>query len=146
MLLVEDTRIKFEIIREARIEFDVPRRKDAVLGIATLTPVDLAASKLLANSDRWRDDSAFSRDVIDLAMMAPPMPTFRLALGKAEAAYGAAVVEDLQHALNGLNERPGRLQRCMNALAMTLPPALVQQRLRTLRRRLLHAKAATLPL
>lgn len=138
VLLVDDSRIKFEIVREARIELEVPGRRDTVLGIATLTTADLAASKLLANSDRWRDDSVFSRDVIDLAMMAPPMPTFRLALDKADAAYGVAVVDDLHRALDGLNARHGWLQRCMSALAMTLPPALVQQRLRTLRRRLLR--------
>jgi len=31
----------------------------------------MATSKLLANSDRWRDDAVMSRDLIDLAMMAP---------------------------------------------------------------------------
>ena len=136
VLLVEGTRIKFEIVREGRIELESPRARDAVLGIATLTPTDLAASKLLANSDRWRDDSVFSRDVIDLAMMAPALPVFRRAMAKAAAAYGDAVVGDLRLALDGLSQRPGQLQRCMDALAMTLPPALVQQCLRTLRRRL----------
>src|SRR5690606_3760814 len=55
-LLVRGSRIKFEIVREARIEFDVPTSGDQVGGIHTLTLRDLGASKLLANSDRWRDD------------------------------------------------------------------------------------------
>ena len=78
-LIVDGVRIKFEIVREARIALDEPARSDAVCGIAMLTTVDLAASKLLANSDRWRDDSAFSRDVIDLAMM--DLPPRRLRRG-----------------------------------------------------------------
>ena len=45
---------------------------DLLCGVATLTPLDAAASKLLARFDRWRDDAALSRDLIDLAMMAPP--------------------------------------------------------------------------
>ena len=32
----------------------------------------MAASKLLANSDCWADDSVHSRDVIDLAMIKMP--------------------------------------------------------------------------
>ena len=30
-------------------------------------PLDRVASKLLAHADRWRDDAALSRDLIDLA-------------------------------------------------------------------------------
>jgi hypothetical protein len=48
-----------------------------VCGIATLTPLDMLTSKLLANSDRWNDDGVFNRDVIDLAMMSPPLPMLR---------------------------------------------------------------------
>src|SRR5690606_9414828 len=97
---------------------------------------DLAASKLLANSDRWRDDSVFSRDAIDLAMMNLPPRFLFLALDKAAGAYGNAVAVDMSRALEDLRTRPGRLQRCMRAMAMTLPPAFVQQRLRALARRL----------
>jgi hypothetical protein len=137
-LLVEGARIKFEIVREARIELEPPGRNDVVRDIAMLTPTDLAASKLLANSDRWRDDSVFSRDAIDLAMMNLPPRRFRPAVDKARSAYGEAVVVDLRRALDGLDERPGRLQWCMSAMSMTLPPAFVQQRIRVLRRRLDH--------
>src|SRR3954466_4869430 len=60
--------IKFEIVFEARIAFDVPGPEDQVCGVRTLAPIDLAAEKLLANTDRWPDDGVFSRDLIDLAM------------------------------------------------------------------------------
>ncbi len=71
-LLVVEQPIKFEIVLEGRIELAAPAATDEVCGIASLTPLDMATSKLLANSDRWADDGVFSRDVIDLAMMHPP--------------------------------------------------------------------------
>lgn len=135
-LLVDGERIKFEIVREARIVLDSPGRADTVCGVPTLSPIDMAASKLLANSDRWRDDSAFSRDAIDLAMMDLPPRTLRPAVDKARTAYGDGVVMDMQRALDRLRERPDHLQRCMQATAMTMPPARLQQRLRSLRMRL----------
>ena len=43
-----------------RISLDPPGPADSICGVATLTPLDMAASKLLANSDRWADDGTFS--------------------------------------------------------------------------------------
>ncbi|OGB12656.1 MAG: hypothetical protein A2W72_11435 [Burkholderiales bacterium RIFCSPLOWO2_12_67_14] len=126
--------IKFEIVREARIELEAPGKDDVVCGIGTLTPLDLAASKLLANSDRQADDGVFSRDVIDLAMMDLRLPALRLALAKAEQAYGPAVSRDLDKAINRLQERHGWLDRCMQAMAMTLPKAVLWQKIRALRK------------
>lgn len=126
--------IKFEIVREARIELEPPGQDDQVCGVATLTLIDLAASKLLANSDRQADDGVFSRDVIDLAMMGLRLPALRSALAKAEAAYGAAVSRDLGKAIERLQERHGWLERCMQAMAMTLPKAVLWQKIRALRK------------
>jgi hypothetical protein len=133
-LQVADQAIKFEIVLEARIELATPGVKDQVCGIATLTPLDMAASKLLANSDRWKDDSVFNRDVIDLAMMNPSLHLLRQAVAKAETAYGDAVRRDLNQAIQHLQERSGRLERCIEALAMNLPKAVVWKNLRALRR------------
>lgn len=135
-LLVDGVRIKFEIVREARITLDEPARNELVCGIATLATTDLAASKLLANADRWHDDSVFSRDAIDLAMMDLPPRRLRPVIDKARQAYGDAAVEDMRRALDALRERPLHLERCMRMMVMTMPPAVLQQRLRTLRRRL----------
>lgn len=126
--------IKFEIVREARIALEAPGEDDVVCGIATLTQRDLAASKLLANSDRQADDGVFSRDVIDLAMMGLRLPLLRQALDKAEQAYGPAVSRDLGKAIDRLQERHGWLERCMKAMAMTLPPAVLWQKIRGLRK------------
>ncbi len=126
--------IKFEIVREARIELDEPQADDAICGVSTLTRLDLATSKLLANSDRQADDGVFSRDVIDLAMMDLPLPLLRRALAKAEKAYGASVSRDLGKAIDRIQNRTGWLERCMQAMAMDLPKALLWQKLRALRR------------
>lgn len=134
-LQVDGHDIKFEIVREARIELAPPGPGDLVGGVATLTPLDMATSKLLANSDRWADDGAFSRDLIDLAMMAPPLHALRAAVAKAELAYGAAVLADLAKAVDHLKARPGRLERCMLALQIRMPPAVLWQKILALRRR-----------
>ena len=71
---VDGQPIKFEIVFEARIALEAPGADDAVCGVPSLTPLDMATSKLLANADRWLDDGVFSRDLIDLAMMTPRLP------------------------------------------------------------------------
>lgn len=136
VLLVDGVRIKFEVVREARIALAPPTRVDRICGVATLRVVDLAASKLLANSDRWRDDSTFSRDAIDLAMMDLPPRRLQPGVHKAASAYGDAVVSDMLRAIERLRERPRHMERCMRAMSMTLAQAALHQRLRALARRL----------
>lgn len=118
MLRVDGVDIKFEMVLEGRMVLDAPGIDDRVCGVATLTPLDMVASKLLANSDRWRDDAVHSRDLIDLAMMAPPRPLLRQAITKAAAAYGDSVQADLVKAIADLRARPHRLDGCMQALGM----------------------------
>lgn len=125
--------IKLEIVLEGRIELELPGADDRVCGVATLTSLDLVTSKLLANADRWADDSVFSRDLIDLAMMAPPRALFRQAADKAALAYGDAVLVDLSRAVDALRQRPHRLDECMRALAMTtVSKAVLWSRIRAL--------------
>lgn len=126
--------VKFEIVREARIALQAPGPQDQLCGIATLTVLDLAASKLLANADRQADDGVFSRDVIDLAMMDLTVPQLHAALEKTIEAYGAAITRDLSKAIDRLQERQGWLERCMNVMAMDMPKAVLWQKIRYLRR------------
>lgn len=133
-LLVADQPIKFEIVLEARIVLEAPNASDEVCCVATLTVLDLATSKLLANADRWSDDGVFSRDVIDLAMMRPSLPLLRQAVTKAEQAYGQAICRDLEKAIDKLQTRHGWLERCMQAMAISLPKAVLWERIRALRR------------
>jgi len=131
---VDDTEIKFEIVLEARIALELPDAEDRIGDIATLTPLDMATSKLLANSDRWADDSVFSRDVIDLAMMNPGAKLLRQATAKAGGAYGDSIEADLAKAAEALLSRQGRMDRCMAVLQMTptVTPALLRQRIKAL--------------
>ncbi len=133
-IAIDGNPIKFEIVYEARIALEAPTEADQVCGIATISPLDMATSKLLANSDRWADDGVFSRDLIDLAMMRPSLALLRDAVAKAQGAYGAAILRDLQRAIESMRARKGRLERCMEAMAMEGPAAVVWQRIRALRR------------
>lgn len=119
MLQVDGANIKFEIVLEGRIDLEAPGPDDRQCGVATLTSLDMATSKLLAISDRWRDDAVMSRDLIDLAMMAPPKALMKQAMAKAQGAYGASVAADLARAVEDLRARPHRLDQCMQAMAMT---------------------------
>jgi hypothetical protein len=125
---------KFEIVREGRIALEVPGDADRICGVAAMTPLDMAASKLLANSDRWSDDAVMSRDLIDLAMMDADAALFRQARAKAESAYGNSIAADLDKAIEALRIRPQRLDCCMEALRITtVPKALLWKRIKALR-------------
>lgn len=124
--------IKFEIVLEARIELATPTDADTLCGVAALTPLDMVTSKLLANADRWADDSVFSRDLIDLAMIHPGAKLLLPAKAKAMQAYGASIDIDLARAAQKLLTRDRRLERCMQMMQMTVPPALLRQRIKAL--------------
>jgi predicted nucleotidyltransferase len=144
-LSVDGQSIRLEIVLEGRINLEAPGPTDVVCGIATLTPLDMAASKLLANSDRWMEDGVFSRDLIDLAMMRANPQLLRAAAAKAEGAYGPAVLRDLHRAIDRIQARTGWLERVMTAMQMDAPPALVWQRIRALRRALPWAEPEQRP-
>ena len=133
MLRVDGIEIKFEIVLEGRIALDPPGVDDRVCGVATLTPLDMVTSKLLANSDRWRDDAVLSRDLIDLAMMAPPKQLLQHAMTKAMGAYGASIEADLKLAIRDLHDHPHRLDRCMQVMRMTtVSKAVLWKRIKAL--------------
>lgn len=130
--------IKFEIVLEGRIALALPGGDDRICGIQTLAPIDLAAEKLLANADRWADDSVQSRDVIDLAMMRAGRRLLEDACRKAEVAYGDSVRSSLSRAVDALQSRHGRLEACMTALGIDrVTPAQLSQEITRLARRLL---------
>ena len=133
MLVAGEVEIKFEIVFEGRISLDSPGQNDQVCGISALSLVDMATCKLLANSDRWADDSVYSRDIIDLAMLDMSSQSFRAAFSKAESAYGESVTRDLKKAIKRLKENPNRLETCMDALKMeSTPKALLWEKIRSL--------------
>lgn len=125
LLAVRDIEIKLEIVLEGRVQLEKPGPADRICGVATLTTLDMATTKLLALSDRFADDSVQSRDLIDLAMLDLDKPTLRRAIDKAGGAYGASIERDLKKAIDALKGRRGRLDACMRALQMSsVPPGL----------------------
>ncbi len=133
-VMVDGQQIKFEIVLEGRIALEDPGDGDEVCGIATLTPLDMAASKLLANSDRGADDGVFNRDLIDLGMMQPSLALLRRAVAKAQVPYGDSVLRDLGRSIDRMQSRTGWLERCVQAMGIEAPQAVVWQRIRALRR------------
>lgn len=130
--------IKLEIVLEARMQLATPAEEDRICAVQTLAPLDLAAEKLLANADRWRDDGVYSRDVIDLAMMRAGRPLLEAACAKAEGAYGGSVRESLARAVDMLQARRGWLDDCMAALGVTtVTKAQLWQAMRRVARSLL---------
>lgn len=136
MLQVGGVEIKFEIVFEGRIQLEDPIVDQKICGISTLTPLDMAATKLMANSDRWSDDSVYNRDLIDLSMVGLPRELLNVAMKKAFSAYGESVERDLGKAIESLIQRKGRLEQCMSALKIThVPKALLWKYIRFLRPR-----------
>ena len=89
-----DNPIKFEVVREARV--DLSPGEDVIEGVALLSRPDLYAEKLLANADRGLDRAALFRDFIDLCMMSRAWPEGReTACAKAVAAYGDVITSML---------------------------------------------------
>jgi len=126
-VFVEGKPIKFQIVLEGRIGLAKPGKKDSILGVASLTRLDMAASKLLANSDRGLDMGMHCRDVIDLAMLNLSKSEFDEATTKADAAYGEAILKDLAKVIGMLGEANGLLERCMKAMDVSVPRALLWQ-------------------
>lgn len=132
MVAVSEQQIKFEIILEGRVALEPPKPEDQLCGVTTLTLTDMATTKLLANSDRWADDAVFNRDLIDLAMMQLSESIKSRAILKASAAYGDSVVRDLGKAVNRMLTRQGWLERCMQSLSITIPKAIIWNRIQRL--------------
>lgn len=128
--------IKFEIVLEGRIKFQLPQAQDSLEGLACLHPIDMIASKLLANSDRWNDSAVFSRDLIDLVMMAPPRSAWSQAYAKALEAYGSSISRDLEAAINRMKYQEGWFETCSEKLSLSAPKALFFQRLKLLEQKM----------
>lgn len=113
ILLADDgTPVRFEIVREARIELAGTEMPD--IPVPCLTRLDLFAEKLLANADRFADKSAMSRDVIDLMIMERHWGAIpEQAWEKASNAYGDSVVAALGKAKAMLRADPQYLDGCL---------------------------------
>lgn len=113
---IDNTPIKFEIIREDRIPLS--GEMNPLWGIPVLCQTDMYAEKLLANTDRYTDISTASRDIIDLALMIQnwgPIP--ENAWEKVRSAYGESAGKTFNNAI-AMMARPEYLAACLKKLQM----------------------------
>lgn len=117
ILVVDGTPIKFEIVREARIELD--GRSVPEIPVPCLTRNDMFAEKLLANADRYGDKAVMSRDLIDILVMEQhwgPIPS--PAWDKASNAYGDSVYVALRKAKELLGGDRQYLDGCLEKMGI----------------------------
>jgi hypothetical protein len=121
-----DFKIKFEIIREARIDLE----SDQAAGspVACLSHRHAFAEKFLANADRGMDPSTLSRDAVDLAFMIEAWSRGDAAAGLAVArgAYGADVDRKLDSVIRKLREDKTYRKRCVDGLGVADPKVLTR--------------------
>jgi hypothetical protein len=116
VVLVDGTPIKTEIIAEVRFEPSAPQYP-SWSPVACLSLSDCFTSKLLANSDRFLDDSVESRDLIDLAILRLQSAIPEESIQKAETAY--EVMRPLKQAIARFQERRGYREKCFSGLQIS---------------------------
>jgi hypothetical protein len=112
-------KIKFEIVREARIVLEGARV--ARIPVACLTRKHCFAEKFLANADRGADASTLSRDAVDLAFMIEGWGMEEAASGAALAreAYGEAIDRELSRVVTRLRGDKSYRARVVEGLAIS---------------------------
>jgi Nucleotidyl transferase AbiEii toxin, Type IV TA system len=110
---VGEVAIKTEIIAESRIELDSPRYPKWS-AVPCLSISDCFACKLLANSDRYMDNSVEARDLIDLAALRTKYSIPQQAIAKAENAY--EVIRPLKAAIQRFQAKPDLRAKCFSGL------------------------------
>ncbi len=112
-------KLKFEIVREARIEID--GENIAGIPVACLTRRHCFAEKFLANADRGLDASTLSRDIVDLAFMIEGWSRQDADAGMAMAkmAYGDSVLRSLAAVTRKIREDKIYRSRCVDGLAIS---------------------------
>jgi hypothetical protein len=115
---VNGTRLKFEIVREARI--DIEGETVAAIPVTCLTRRHCFAEKFLANADRGLDASTLCRDIVDLAFMIEGWSEVdaRTGFTIATAAYGEAVQRSVDAVLRRMKEDRTYRNRCVEGLAI----------------------------
>lgn len=93
--------IKFEMVREVRIDLD--GHDDERLHVPTLSTASMFAEKLLANSDRCQDRAVAYRDAIDLGKLVEAHGSIPAkAVEVAEDAYGKDIARKFAWVVNRL--------------------------------------------
>ncbi|MBI3042980.1 MAG: nucleotidyl transferase AbiEii/AbiGii toxin family protein [Betaproteobacteria bacterium] len=116
---VSGEKLKLEIILEGRIGLSGGAADG--LPVVALDEASCCAEKFLANADRWGNESALGRDVIDLAFMMARWgrEPLRAGFAIAEEAYGKAVARDAKRAATKMLERADWRRHCVAALSLS---------------------------
>lgn len=111
-------KIKFEILREARIALEGVRV--ARIPVGCLSRRHCFAEKFLANADRGMDASTLSRDAVDLAFMLEGWDAEEAVAGAALAreAYGKTVDLELAKVVTKLRSNKSYRARVVEGLAI----------------------------
>lgn len=119
VLQIGEELIKFEIVHEARIDLSGEPVKQ--LHVQCLDKPCCFAEKILANDDRWNDESALSRDIVDLAYMieAWGAKPFLEGMHKAHQAYGDHVMESVRSSAKKLITNKTYSKKCVDGLRVT---------------------------
>jgi len=117
--------IKFEIVREGRIDLGGMSVRD--IHVPCLDRKCCFAEKILANDDRWIDESVLNRDIIDLAYMieAWELDLFLEGMGLAHEAYGNTVLKSVRSAAQKLMDEKTYFKKCVEGLRVTKTSTLV---------------------
>ena len=120
----DEIKLKFEIVKEARIEID--GETIAGIPVACLTRRHCFAEKFLANADRGLDASTLSRDIVDLSFMIEGWSRQDADAGMAMAkmAYGGSVLRSLALVTRKMREDKIYRSRCVDGLAISEPKIL----------------------
>ncbi len=115
-LEIDGLPIKVEIVSEGRITVSGEMHTD--IPVPVLSRDDMFAEKLLANTDRGRDKSTMSRDIIDLAMMLQAWGRVPdAAWNKVKHVYGVSA-EKAYHDAVALVSEPAYLAHCLSVMRM----------------------------
>lgn len=115
-LEIQDTKIKFEIVRESRVPLS--GEFDDAFGVPVLSREDMYLEKLLANADRCHDKSVMSRDIIDISLMMTRWGDIPdAAWERAREVYGDIVEAAYASAVEDIRD-VDRLLECMKKMSM----------------------------
>lgn len=140
VILYADARIKFEIVPIDLLVLEAPDQNDRISTVACITPVDMVATKLIANADRGEDKTYLNRDVIDLALMGVHRKVFAGGVAKAVAAQGYRVKQALADQADRLLTNDQWLHECRQRLAIEFSLVLIRVKLKAM---LVQLKATT---
>ena len=112
---------KVEIISEWNMQIDTP---ESIYNIACLNECDRISAKLLANVDRGYDSSKFSRDLIDLAIIASQSKIPSAAIDKATGIYPDAL-SALIKSIQRFQDYPNYRDKCYENLQINRPEVII---------------------